>query len=82
MPARRARISRLRVPASGSLAQTEGSAAADYEPGLGSVSRELELQPVTVIERVIGDIEDAPGRSGGSAGEVSAQVLERALKRA
>jgi DNA-binding MarR family transcriptional regulator len=79
---KRRRAVRLTRRAQGLLHKLKAARSADYELGLGSVSQELRLQLVNVIERVIGDIEDARGRSGRSVGEVLAQVLERASERA
>jgi DNA-binding MarR family transcriptional regulator len=79
---RRRKAVRLTRGAQSLLRKLKAARSADYELGLGSVSQELRLQLVNVIERVIGDIEDARGRSGRSAGEVLAQVSERASERA
>lgn len=78
---RRRKAVRLTRRARGLLRKLKAARSADYELGLSSVSRELRLQLVNVIERVIGDIEDARGRSARSVGEVSAQVSEQASER-
>jgi DNA-binding MarR family transcriptional regulator len=75
---RRRKAVRLTRGAQGLLRKLKAARSADYELGLSLVSRELRLQLVNVIERVIGDIEDARGRSGRSVDE----LLERASERA
>lgn len=75
---RRRKAVRLTRGAQGLLRKLKAARSADYELGLSSVSQELRLQLVNVIERVIGDIEDARGRSGRSVDE----LLERASQRA
>jgi DNA-binding MarR family transcriptional regulator len=75
---RRRKAVRLTRGAQGLLRKLKAARSADYELGLSSVSQELRLQLVNVIERVIGDIEDARGRSGRSVDE----LLERASERA
>jgi DNA-binding MarR family transcriptional regulator len=74
---RRRKAVRLTRRARGLLCKLKAARSADYELGLGPVSQELRLQLVNVIERVIGDIEDARGRSGRSRGGVSGRGQSR-----
>jgi DNA-binding MarR family transcriptional regulator len=69
---RRRKAVRLTRRAGSLLRKLKAARSADYELGLGSVSREVRLQLVNVIERVIGDIEGARGQSGQPAGGVDA----------
>jgi DNA-binding MarR family transcriptional regulator len=63
--------------ARGLLRKLKAARSADYDLGLGSVSRELRSQLVNVIERVIGDIEDVCARRGRLVGEDLAPVQSR-----